>query len=149
MRILRLFALFSLGTIIFVMWYPQRYLFGVDLSNQALQDIAFAVCTFFWILARGSRLRSDPYYEFRSSSQTIDSIPIKRNVLRIASELVLLASLLEFGQHLLPNRVSAFNDFLLNSTAVIFVGALCYVVIAMALRTAHGRRFIQFLVTLD
>jgi hypothetical protein len=149
MRVLRLLAILSLGAIIFVMWYPQRYLFGVDLGSQALQDGAFSACTFFWILARGGRLRSDPYYEFRSSSQTIDAIPVKRNVLQIVSELVLLASLLEFGQQLLPNRVSAFDDFLVNSISVIAVGALCYVVIAMALRTAYGRRFVQYLVTLD
>ena len=131
------------------MWYPQRYLLGVDLGNQILQDSVFAACTFFWILARGGRLRSDPYYEFRSSSQTIDAIPVKRNVFQITFELVLLASLLEFGQQLLPNRVSALDDFLVNAVSVIAVGALCYVVMVAALRTAYGRRLVQYLVTLD
>jgi len=149
MRGLQLLAIFSLGVIIFAMWFPQRYPFGVDLGNRALQDSAFSVCTLLWILVRGGRLRSDPYFEFRSNLMSIDTLSVKRNVLQIASELVLLASLLEVYQWLLPNRVSALSDFLVNFVSVIAIGAICCVVIAVSLQTALGMRLPQYFVTPD
>jgi hypothetical protein len=149
MRALRLLAFFALGTIAFIMWYPQRYPFGIDLGNQVLQTCAFAVCAFLWILVRGSRLGSDPYFEYRSNFLPIDAAMIRRNVSQIAIELFLLAAVLELGQWALPNRVSNFGDFLVNALAVVAISVPCYIVLALALRTPLGRRLARYFVTID
>ena len=149
MRALRLIAIFALITTAFIMWFPQRYLFGIDMGSVVLQTCAFAVCAFLWIVVRGSRLGSDPYLDFRSNFLPIDVAMIRRNVILIAVELILLAAVLELGQRALPNRISKLGDFWLNALAVVAISLLCYVVMALALHTQLGRRVARYFVTID
>lgn len=149
MRAIRIFALFALAAIAFIMWYPQRYPLGIDLGNHVLQTSAFALCAFFWILLRGSRLGSDPYHGFRSNFLQIDTKMVRRNVIQIALELILLAGLLELGQQFLPNRVSTLGDFLFNALSVVAISVTCYGIFALALRTPMGRRLAQHFITID
>lgn len=72
------------------MWYPKRVLFGIDLSDRQLQAATFGLCMFLWTLARGGRLRSDPYHLYRSSSWQVDGMTMGRNVVKMAFEMLLL-----------------------------------------------------------
>jgi hypothetical protein len=122
---------------------------GIDLGSHGLQAGAFALCTFCWIISRGTTLHHDIYSEFRSNFLTVDARTIGSNVVRIVVELVAIAAVLELGQVLLPGRVNAFDDFLHTALAVIAIGSVLYVLLAMALRTQLGRRVIGFWVTLE
>lgn len=149
MRVLRAFAIFAMGATALIMWYPQRYPLGIDLGNLVLQTCTFSLCTFLWILVRGSRIGADPYFDFRSNFLEIDAAMFRRNVTRIAEELILLAAVLELGQWVLPNRAGKFGDFLINALAVVAVSVPCYVVMALAIRTRLGRRLVRYFVTID
>src|SRR5262245_49333774 len=108
-------AWLSLMITALVMWYPQRHLFGVDLSNLRLQGLSFAISGIFWILARGGRLRSDPYFEFRSNIWEVDASTIRRNVLMTAFQLIAAAGIFEIGQTVLPHRVGRLGEFFGNA----------------------------------
>lgn len=148
-RRLRILSTIGIGAITLVMWYPKRVLFGIDLSDRQLQAATFGLCMFLWTLARGGRLRSDPYHLYRSSSWQVDGMTMGRNVIRMAFEMLLLAAVLEVGQMILPLRNGAFGEFLFNALVVVAVGTVCYLCVALALRTTSGRRVIQLFGTPD
>lgn len=135
--------------IMLVMWYPQRYAFGLDLGNSLLQSSIFALCMLFRAFSRGGRMRSDPYFEFRSNVWELDAATVRRNVIWIGIEMALLAAILEIGQGLLSRRHGAVGEFLINALAIIAVGSMLYVMVALLLRTSFGRRFLQFFARLD
>lgn len=148
-RTLRLVATVAVCATALVMLYPKRYVFGVDLADNQIQGAAFALCMFLWALSRGGRLRSDPYFEFRSGVWQPDAATIRHNVARIVVEMVLLAAVLEIGQIFMPERHGALGEFFVNALGIIAVGAVIYLLIALVLRTPLGRRLARLLTTLD
>lgn len=148
-RTLRLVAAVTVCATALIMLYPKRYLFGMDLADDQIQGAAFALCMFLWTLSRGGRLRSDPYFEYRSGFWQSDAATIRRNVARIAVEMVVLAALLELGQLFLPERRSAFGEFFVNALGIIAVGALIYLLVVLVARTPLGKRLARFFTTLD
>ncbi len=148
-RTLRFFATVTVCATALIMLYPKRYLFGVDLADDRIQGAAFALCMFLWALSRGGQLRSDPYFEYRSGFWQADAATIRRNVARIAVEMVVLAAVLEIGQIVLPERRSAFGEFFVNALGIIAVGAVIYLLVAHVLRTPLGRRLARLFTTLD
>lgn len=149
MRLLSLLSILAVITIMLVMWYPQRYVFGVDLGDSVLQGALFALCTILWALARGGRLRSDPYFECRSNSWELTSTTVRRNIFRIAVELLLLAAVLEIGQAIMARRHGALGDFFVNALVIIALGAIFYVIVARVLQTPQGRQLAQLFTRLD
>lgn len=148
-RILRRLTLVAVASIALIMWFPERFVFGIDLGDSHLQSAVFAVCMLLWGLSRGGRLRSDPYFEFRSGIWEIDAHTLAHNLLRMAVELVLLAGLLEVGQVFLTRRLAALGDFFVNALGILAAGAVLYLLVAWALRSAAGRRLAQFFTTID
>ncbi|MDR3368506.1 hypothetical protein [Rhodoferax sp.] len=149
MRALKLLAILSFTAIAFIMWWPRRYVMGLDLGSHGLQAGAFALCAFCWIFSRGVTSHHDIYSEFRNNFLTVDTRTIGSNVVRIVVELVAIAAVLEIGQILLPDRDEAFGDFLRSALAVVAIGSVLYGLLAMALRTQLGRRVIGFWVNLE
>ena len=148
-RVFRFLSLVAIVLLALLMCYPQRVVDGVDLGDPHLQGTAFALCMLLRALSRGGSLRSDPYFGYRSGVWEAGIATIRRNVVRLAIEMLVLAALLEFGQWLLPKRHGTFGDFFLNSLGVIAAGMVAYVLVALALRTAPGRRITQYFTTLD
>lgn len=148
-RTLRTIASSAVAFLVLVMCYPSRDVLGVDLGNPALQGAIFALCIVLWTVACGGRLRSDPYFEYRSSIWQPDISTIGHNVARFVVELVALAALLEVVQTNLPRRHAGFGDFFLNALSILVVGSAMYVMIALALRTTFGRRVVQSFTTID
>lgn len=148
-RALGFLSRFAILATMLVMWYPQRHVSGVDLGNNLLQSGLFALCMFMRALSRGGRLRSDPYFEFRSAVWELDAAAVARNIVAIVIEMLVLAAVLEIGQALLSRRHSAAGDFFLNALAVTAVGAVVYLLFALALRTPPGKRLAQLLMRID
>lgn len=148
-HLLRRLAFGALGATALIMWYPQRFVLGLDLGDNTLQGVVFAVCMLLWALSRGGRLRSDPYFEFRSGIWEVTAQTIAWNMVTIAIELVLLAGLLELGQVFLTRRHAAMGDFFLNALGIITVGLAFYLLAMLGLRTAPGKRLAEFFTTLD
>lgn len=148
-RILRRLTLVAAASIALIMWYPKRFVFGIDLGNSHLQSAAFAVCMLLWGLSRGGKLRSDPYFEFRSGIWEIDAHTVAHNLLRMVWELVLLAGLLEAGQVFLTQRRATLGDFFANALGILAVGAVLYLLVAWALRSVAGKRLAQYFTTID
>jgi len=121
---------------------------SVDLGAHWLQATAFALCTFFWVILRGTILHPGDYSEFRSNFFTLDVRTIGINIARIVTELVTLAAVLEYGQGYLPGRVKALDDFLHTALAVIAIGGISYGLMAAALHTRLGRRILGFWINL-
>src|SRR5690349_18334587 len=94
----RILAWFTLAVAAGIMWYPARRLGPLDLSSLPLQTTAFAVSSVLWIVARGGRLRADPYFEFRSNVWELSTLTIAGNVIFTTLHLVLVAAILEVGQ---------------------------------------------------
>lgn len=148
-RTLRVVSSVAVCTTAVIMWWPERYAFGLDLGNLRLQGCAFAACALLWALSLGGRLRTDPYFEFRSSVWQTDIPVIRRNVARVLARLIGLAAVLELGQTLLPHRHGNFGEFFLNALGILAVGVLVYGLLTLALRTPLGRRVAQKFTTID
>lgn len=148
-RTFRLVATVAVCATAVIMLYPKRYLFGVDLADDRIQGAAFALSMLLWGLSSGGRLRSVPYFEYRSGVWQTDAVMIRRNVARIAVEMIVLAAVLELGQIFLPERHSALGEFFVNALGITAVGAAIYVLVALVLRTSLGKRLARFFTTLD
>ena len=131
-----------------ILWFPQRYIFGVDLRSELLQGGFFALVTVLWSVSRSGNLASDPYLEFRSGIWSADAGAVGRNIFRLSVELIVFAAVLEVGQFFLTQRHGTFGDFLLNAIFIVGFGALFYFLVALALRTRIGKRLVQLITTL-
>jgi hypothetical protein len=148
-RVLGLLTASVMLSTAFVMWYPNRYVFGIDLGNNMLQGSLFALSMFLWALLRGGTLRSDPYFEFRSGIWELSAATVGRNIVRISIELLLLAAVLEIGQAFLSHRHFAIGEFFFNALGISVVAGAFYILVALGLRTPFGKRLALFFTRLD
>jgi hypothetical protein len=119
-------------TITLAMRYPKRHVIGVELGNSYLQSVLFASCMILWALARGGRLRSE-----------LDAATVRRNVLKITVELLLLAAVLIIGQGIMERWRGAIGDFFINALVIIVVGAVFYGIVARLLLPPYGKHLAQ------
>ena len=119
----------SLVAALLIMLFPSRFLAGLDLENETLQQSAFALCVLLFALQCASRKRS---------LHRPDCHILAWDIARTVLDLVLIAGAVEIGRPFF-HRDGRFLYFLSNAGTIVTTGAISILLVLGLAKRSGGR----------